>query len=56
MGNFPTYFSPFDVEPMLELDDVDEFDGRGMLVVVAVDVADGAEVIMRPFAVDVEVA
>ena len=39
---------------MLEFDDVDEFDGRGMLVVIAV--VDGAEVIIRPLAVDVEVA
>jgi hypothetical protein len=37
---------------MLEFDDVEEFDGRGMLVVVE----EGAEVIIRPLAVDVEVA
>lgn len=45
----PTYFKPFVVEPTDDEDEVDEFDGSGMLVVDVV-VEDGG-VMIRPLVV-----
>ena len=52
MGSLPTYLRPFDEfvvdEAIDDEDDVDEFDGSGMLVVV-VEEADDGGVMVRPF-------
>ena len=57
-GNLPTYFKPFVDDATDDEEDVDEFEGSGMLVVVVVDEEDGGpvDVIIRPFAVEVDVA
>ena len=67
-GSFPTYFDdddiidvdidwsfePFVDEPTDDEDEVDEFEGSGMLVVVVVDGDDEDwDVMIRPFVVDV---